>query len=82
MGQSAAASEGQMMSVAVDGAEALQHKVEGGRVQGNGNSGPGATVSTIGLPTQSLTVVNCRDGNLVLPFSVIPGTGYATRPGQ
>jgi hypothetical protein len=41
---SAPAGEGQMMSVAVDNANALQHKVEGGRAQGKGSNRPGATV--------------------------------------
>jgi hypothetical protein len=68
----APAGEGQMMSVAVDSAEAFQHKVEGGRAQGNGNNGPGATVLRIPLPTQSLTVSNLfGDGNLVFPFSAL-----------
>jgi hypothetical protein len=68
----AAAGEGQMMSVAVDSADAFQHKVEGGRVQGNGNNGPGATTLRIPLPTQSLTVGNLfGDGNLVFPFSAL-----------
>ncbi len=66
----APAGEGQMMSVAVDSAEAFQHKVEGGRAQGNGNSGPGATVLRIPLPTRNLTVGNLfGDGNLVFAFS-------------
>jgi hypothetical protein len=73
----APAAEGQMMSVAVDSAEALQHKVDGGRAQGNGNGGPGATVLTIPLPTRNLTVSNLfGDGNLVFPFSAL---GSATR---
>lgn len=63
------AGEGQMMSVAVDSAAAFQHKVEGGRAQGNGNNGPGATVLNIRLPMQSLTISNLfADGNLVFPF--------------
>jgi hypothetical protein len=68
----APAVEGQMMSVAVDSAEAFQHKVEGGRAQGNGNNGPGATVLRIPLPTQSLTVSNLfGDGNVVFPFNAL-----------
>ena len=60
------------MSVAVDSAEAFQHKVEGGRAQGNGNNGPGATTLRIPLPTQSLTVSNLfGDGNIVFPFSAL-----------
>jgi hypothetical protein len=68
----APAGEGQMMSVAVDGAEAFQHKVEGGRAQGNGNNGPGATILKIPLPTQSLTVSNLfGEGNVVFPFGAL-----------
>jgi hypothetical protein len=68
----AAPSEGQMMSVAVDGADAVQHKVEGGRAQGNGNGGPGATALKVPLPTQSLTVSNLfGDGNFVFPFNAL-----------
>jgi hypothetical protein len=74
----APAGEGQMMSVAVDSAAAFQHKVEGGRAQGNGNNGPGATILKMPLPTQSLTVSNLfGDGNLVFPFSAL---SQATRP--
>ena len=63
------AGEGQMMSVAVDSTQAFQHKVEGGRAQGNGNNGPGATVLKMPLPAQSLTISNLfGDGNLVFPF--------------
>lgn len=65
----APAGEGQMMSVAVDSAEAFQHKVDGGRAQGNGSGGPGATSLQIPLPAQSLTVSNLfGDGNVVFPF--------------
>ncbi len=68
----AAPAEGQMMSVAVDSADAIQHKVEGGRAQGNGNNGPGATALKVPLPTQSLTVSNLfGDGNLVFPFGAL-----------
>jgi hypothetical protein len=68
----AAPAEGQMMSVAVDSADAFQHKVEGGRAQGNGNNGPGATVLKVPLPTQSLTVGNLfGNGNFVFPFSAL-----------
>jgi hypothetical protein len=68
----AAPAEGQMMSVAVDSADAFPHKVEGGRAQGNGNNGPGATVLKVPLPTQSLTVSNLfGDGNVVFPFSAL-----------
>ncbi len=68
----AAPSEGQMMSVAVDSADAIQHKVEGGRAQGNGKGGPGATVLKVPLPTQSLTVGNLfGGGTVVFPFSAL-----------
>ena len=61
-----------MMSVGVDSAATFQHKVEGGRAQGNGNGGPGATTLKIPLPTQSLTVSNLfGDGNVVFPFSAL-----------
>jgi hypothetical protein len=63
------AEEGQMMSVSIDSTQAFQHKVEGGRAQGNGNNGPGATVLKVALPLQSLTIGNLfADGNLVFPF--------------
>jgi hypothetical protein len=63
------AGEGQMMSVAVDSATAFQHKVEGGRAQGNGNNGPGATVLKIPMPKQSLAISNLfADGNVIFPF--------------
>jgi hypothetical protein len=68
----APAGEGQMMSVAVDSAAAFQHKVEGGRAQGNRDNGPGSTKLKVPLPTQSLTVSNLfGDGNLVFPFSAL-----------
>jgi hypothetical protein len=58
--------------VAVDNAPAFQHKVEGGRAQGNGSNGPGATILEMPLPTQSLTVSNLfGDGVLVFPFSAL-----------
>jgi hypothetical protein len=64
-----AAGEGQMMPVAVDSAASFQHKVEGGRAQGNGNNGPGSTVLKISRPMQSLTIGNLfADGNIVFPF--------------
>jgi len=63
------AGEGQMMSVTVDDGPAFQHKVDGGRAQGNGNSGPGATVLRTSLPLQTLTISNLfSDGNVVFPF--------------
>lgn len=71
----APAAEGQMMSVAVDSAAAFQHRVEGGRAQGNGNSGPGATILKVPLPTQSLRVSNLfGDGNLEFPFATLSQT--------
>ncbi len=63
------AGEGQMMSVTIDSTQVFQHKVEGGRAQGNGTNGPGATVLKVRLPVQSLTISNLfADGNLVFPF--------------
>lgn len=70
-----APAEGQMMSVAVDGAAAFQHKIEGGRAQGNGSNGPGATVLKIPLPMQCLTINSWfSDGNIVFPFSKLSPT--------
>jgi len=73
----APAGEGQMMSVAVDNAPAFQHKVEGGRAQGNGSNGPGATILKMPLPTQNLTISNLfGDGNLEFPFSALSQTTH------
>lgn len=64
--------EGQLMLVAADGAAAFEHKVDGGRAQGNGNNGPGATILNMPLPAQTLTVSNLfGDGNLVFPISAL-----------
>jgi hypothetical protein len=63
------AREGQMMAVTIDRTQAFQHKVEGGRAQGNGNNGPGATVLKVPLPLQSLTISNLfAEDNVVFPF--------------
>jgi len=63
------------MSVAVDDAAAIQHTVDGGRAQGNGNGGPGATVLKIPLPTQSLTIRNLfAPGNVVFSFGQLDAT--------
>ena len=60
------------MSVAADGAAAFEHKVDGGRAQGNGNNGPGATILNMPLPAQTLTVSNLfGDGTLVFPISAL-----------
>ena len=65
-----APAEGQLMSVSVDGAPAFQHKVDGGRAQGNGSNGPGATVLKIPLPARSLAISSLfSDGSIVFPFS-------------
>ncbi len=65
----AAPKEGQIMSVAVDSAPAVQYRVEGGRAQGNGNGGPGATVLKVPLPRHALTISSLfSEGNVVFPF--------------
>ncbi len=62
--------EGQMMSLAIDSAPAVQHKVDGGRAQGNGNNGPGATVLKIPLPMRNLEISNLfGEGRVIFPFS-------------
>lgn len=61
--------EGELMAVAVDGAAPFQHKVEGGREQGNGNNGPGANVLKIPLPARSLSISNLfGPGNIEFSF--------------
>lgn len=55
--------EGQEVGVGVDGGTLFLHKVEGGKKQGNGANGPGATIlypgdTKIVLPLRSLTVSN------------------------
>ena len=61
--------EGQVMAVTVDGGAPLEHKAEGGREQGNGNNGPGATVLKIPLPARSLVISNVLGaGNIEFSF--------------
>jgi hypothetical protein len=76
------ATEGQIMSVSVDGAGAFQHKVDGGRAQGNGSNGPGATALKIPLPGRTLTISNLfADGNVVFPFNqMTPATRQGLSP--
>ncbi len=65
----AAPREGQLMSVAVDSAPAVQYRIEGGRAQGNGNGGPGATVLKVPLPERTLTISSLfSEGKIVFPF--------------
>jgi hypothetical protein len=62
--------EGQMISVNIDSAPAVQHRVDGGRAQGNGDNGPGATVLKIPLPMQNLAISNLFGGDRVIfPFN-------------
>jgi hypothetical protein len=67
--------EGRRITVAVDGEAPFTHKVEGGKKQGNGTNGPGATVlfpnpeTSLLFPRQSLTVSNVfPDETVVFPF--------------
>jgi hypothetical protein len=67
--------EGQPITVAVDGARGFTHKVEGGKKQGNGANGPGATILypdsaiSLPLPEQNLTISNLFPGEtVVFPF--------------
>jgi hypothetical protein len=68
--------EGRKMTVAVDGKAPFTHKVEGGKKQGNGANGPGATIlyrpngeTNMPFPTQNLTIKNVfPDETVVFPF--------------
>jgi hypothetical protein len=63
--------EGREITVVVDGKTAFTHKVEGGKKQGNGVNGPGATVlyPNTPFPTHSLTIRNVfPDETVVFPF--------------
>lgn len=67
--------EGQPITVAVDGKALFTHKAEGGKKQGNGNNGPGATVlypnadGAMTLPKQSLTIGNLfPEETVTFPF--------------
>lgn len=70
--------EGTEMTVEVDGKTPIAHKVEGGKKQGNGINGPGATVlypnpqTSMPLPRRTLTVRNVfRDETVVFPFEAL-----------
>jgi len=67
--------EGRQITVAVDGKAPFTYKVEGGKTQGNGTNGPGATVlypnsrANMPFPTQSLSISNLfPDETVVFPF--------------
>jgi len=68
--------EGREITVEVDGKTQIAHKAEGGKKQGNGSGGPGATVlypngpeTSMPFPTQSLTIRNVfPDETVVFPF--------------
>jgi hypothetical protein len=73
--------EGREMTVAVDGKAPFTHKVEGGKKQGNGANGPGATIlypspeTTMPFPTKSLTIKNVfPDETVVFPFESLSET--------
>ncbi len=69
--------EGQPIAVAIDGSAPITHKAEGGRKQGNGVNGPGATVlypaiPNLPLPSRSLTVRNVFPNETpVFPFDTL-----------
>lgn len=67
--------EGQPFTVTVDANFSFTHKAEGGKKQGNGDYGPGATILYPGaemklpLPTQTLTISNLfPDETVSFPF--------------
>jgi len=73
--------EGQPMNVAVDGNLNFTHKAEGGKKQGNGEYGPGATILypdpdvKLPLPAQTLTVSNLfPNETVVFPFAELSAT--------
>jgi len=73
--------EGRQITVAVDGKAPFPYKVEGGKKQGNGANGPGATVlypnpiANVPLPTQSLTISNLfPDETVVFPLESLSQT--------
>jgi hypothetical protein len=73
--------EGQEITVEVDGKAPITHKVEGGKKQGNGINGPGATVlypdltAKMPIPSHSLTVKNVfPDETVVFPFENLSQT--------
>ena len=73
--------EGRQITIAVDGKTPFTHIVEGGKKQGNGTHGPGATVlypntaSKLPLPRQSLSVGNVfGEETVVFPFDNLSPT--------
>jgi hypothetical protein len=73
--------EGQPITVAVDGNLPFTHKAEGGKKQGNGAGGPGATILypdpnvKLSLPAQTLTVSNLfPNETVVFPFADLSAT--------
>jgi hypothetical protein len=73
--------EGREMTVAVDGKAPFTHKVDGGKKQGNGANGPGATIlypnpeTNMPFPTQILTIKNVfPDETVVFPFDSLSQT--------
>jgi hypothetical protein len=73
--------EGREMTVAVDGKAPFTHRIEGGKKQGNGTNGPGATVlypnpqTNMPLPARSLTIKNVfPDETVVFPFENLSQT--------
>ena len=69
--------EGQPITVAVDGGAPITHNAEGGKKQGNGANGPGATIlypdiPNLPLPSRSLTVSNVFPNETpVFPFDTL-----------
>jgi len=69
--------EGREIIVEADGKTPFAHKIEGGKKQGNGANGPGATVLSPNtpLPTHSLTIRNVfPDETVVFPFENLSET--------
>jgi hypothetical protein len=73
--------EGQPMTVAVDGNLRFTHNAAGGKKQGNGANGPGATIlypdpnMRLPLPAQALTVSNLfPNETVVFPFEELSVT--------
>jgi hypothetical protein len=73
--------EGRQITVAADGKTPFTHIVDGGKKQGNGTHGPGATVlypneaSKMALPAHSLSVANVfGEETVVFPFDNLSPT--------
>jgi hypothetical protein len=73
--------EGREITVVVDGKTPFTHKIEGGKQQGNGANGPGATVlypnlqTNTPFPAHSLTIRNVfPDETVVFPFEDLSQT--------